>query len=186
MGLGSPQLPLVTNPSPNGRLVMVSQADVAPGGRVARPIALIKIAPPWFNTTPVRPLGVKILNLGCPVLDALQGRGFWFDFQCPNDDLQFPRKEESQKPHPSERRKDGPPKIQLQSPGHPPCAEAKSESNVKSPALEKRQGRGTPTSTSKAGPPARPYCEELYLAPKLSRPDSLSLSLPVKCMGLGS
>src|SRR2546427_34493 len=31
-----------------------------------------------------------------------------------------------------------------------------------------------------------PMVEALYLAPKLSRPDSESLSLEVKCMGLGS
>ena len=32
----------------------------------------------------------------------------------------------------------------------------------------------------------RPRLDELFLAPKLSKPDSLSRSLPVKCMGLGS
>jgi hypothetical protein len=32
--------------------------------------------------------------------------------------------------------------------GHPPCL-------FKSPALEERQGRGTPTSTTKPGPPVQ-------------------------------
>src|SRR5438105_751270 len=32
----------------------------------------------------------------------------------------------------------------------------------------------------------RPMLDESYLAPKLSRPDSASRSLPVKCIGLGS
>jgi hypothetical protein len=29
------------------------------------------------NTTALSPLRVKILKLGCPVLDAFQGRDFW-------------------------------------------------------------------------------------------------------------
>jgi hypothetical protein len=52
------------------------------------------------NTTPVRPLRVKIQNLGCPVLDVFQGRGFWFDSLCLNYDLQFPLKERRSKAPP--------------------------------------------------------------------------------------
>jgi hypothetical protein len=33
------------------------------------------VSAPRSQTTPVRPLSVKILNLGCPVLDVFQGRG---------------------------------------------------------------------------------------------------------------
>ena len=55
-------------------------------GRVARPIASLNvISASHSNTTPVRPLRVKILNLGCPVLEAFQGRGFWFDLPCLKD-----------------------------------------------------------------------------------------------------
>jgi hypothetical protein len=87
-------------------------------GRVARPFAFHKIvSAPRFNTTPARPHRVKILKLGCPVLDALQGRGFCFNL---------------------------PPVV-----GH-----------TKKPRPTKCVGRGTPTSTTKPGPPA--YLMDLF------------------------
>jgi hypothetical protein len=63
-------------------------------GRVARPFALLMIiSAPWLNTTPISPLRVNILNLGCPVLDALQGRGLWFDGLRTNGNEQLSMKE---------------------------------------------------------------------------------------------
>ena len=63
------------------RTVWVNTLDAR--GRVAQPFALHQIiSAPRSHTTPARPLGVTILNLGCPVLDAFQGRGSWFSFLC--------------------------------------------------------------------------------------------------------
>jgi hypothetical protein len=62
------------------------------------------ISAPRFNTASVRPLGVELLNLGCPVLDALQGRGIWFDYLRTNGDDQLSMKERKSKTPPVIRR----------------------------------------------------------------------------------
>ena len=61
-------------------------------GRVARPFAFHGIVyAPHFNTTPALSLWVKILNLGCPVLDVLQGRGFCFNLSRVEGQTKKPR-----------------------------------------------------------------------------------------------
>jgi hypothetical protein len=88
---------------------------------VTRPYLFHRIfCAPLSDTTPVRPLGVMILNLGCPVLDNFQGRGFRFGFL---DQMVIPRSLQggkSQKPHLSLSVTDGAPELQNQRPGHPP------------------------------------------------------------------
>ena len=59
------------------------------GGRPGRRTPIPAGAPPFWNskivsatppnTTLIRPLWVIIVKLGCPVIDAFQGRGFWSD-----------------------------------------------------------------------------------------------------------
>ncbi len=44
-----------------------------------------------FNTNLARLLTAKILNFGCPVLDALQGRGFCFDLPRVEGQTKEPR-----------------------------------------------------------------------------------------------
>jgi len=38
------------------------------------------VGAPRTHTTPVRPRGVKILNLGCPVLDGFSRAGLWLNY----------------------------------------------------------------------------------------------------------
>jgi hypothetical protein len=95
------------------------------GGRVARPFAFHKIvSAPRSNTTPVRPLRVKILNLRCPVLTPFQGRGFCFGFPCQLMLCGSLRSNKTQRPHLSRAVTDGAREVQNQRPAHPPGMDA--------------------------------------------------------------
>jgi hypothetical protein len=55
----------------------MQMAMVGASGRVARPFPChSSFSAPRFNTTAIRTIGVKILNLGCPVLDGRVARPF--------------------------------------------------------------------------------------------------------------
>ena len=47
---------------------------------------------------------VRILNLGCPVLGAFQGRGFWCGWPCANCEMHFPIKDRKSKAPPVTQR----------------------------------------------------------------------------------
>src|ERR1700719_3752430 len=80
-------------------------------GRVARPFEFHTIvSASHSNTTPARPLRVKILILGCPVLDAFQGQGFCFDLSCLEEHTKSPALQyASRTGHPTSTTKPGPP-----------------------------------------------------------------------------
>lgn len=62
------------------------------------------ISAPRFNTTLVSPIGVQMVNLWCPALDAFQGRRFWFDYLRTNGDERLSMKEGKPKTPPVIRR----------------------------------------------------------------------------------
>lgn len=120
---GSRPVPHAPAPTETPRLSPASRSHVAPGpptptGRVAQPLATHKIAAlPRCHATPVLPLGVKILKLVRPVLDAFQAGTFDLPFFVQIAICRVRRRDGSQKPHLSRRVTNGHP--QSQKPGHP-------------------------------------------------------------------
>ena len=82
------------------------------------------------NATPVHSLRVRILNLGCPVLDAFQGRGFWCGWPRANCEMQFSMKD---------RKSRAPPVTQRDRWGT-----RSSQSKAGPPVLSNFRARGTP------------------------------------------
>jgi hypothetical protein len=73
------------DPGLNSQLVRIPAAEAVGYDMPSLPrdsFTAVACGPPvhiavYWNATLAHTLGFKILTLGCPVLDAFQGRGFW-------------------------------------------------------------------------------------------------------------